>query len=90
MRLNSMDSKGLALARQLENVDTPAACGVLLARVKLAQGDAAGALATLAEAEQFVQQHHFDHWVGEITAVRIQTYLAPGQSRSRRAISRTA
>jgi LuxR family transcriptional regulator, maltose regulon positive regulatory protein len=70
--------QGLALARQLENVDTPAACDVLLARVKLAQGDAAGALAKLAEAEQFVQQRHFEHWVGEITAVRIQTFLNQG------------
>jgi LuxR family maltose regulon positive regulatory protein len=66
------------LARQLENVDTPAACGVLLARVKLAQGEAAGALTMLAEAEQFVQQYHFDQWIGEITAVRIQTYLNQG------------
>jgi LuxR family maltose regulon positive regulatory protein len=71
-------AQGLALARQLENVDTPAACGVLLARVKLAQGDAAGALATLAGADQFVQQHHFDHWLGAITAVRIQTFLHQG------------
>jgi LuxR family maltose regulon positive regulatory protein len=70
--------QGLALARQLENVDTPAACGVLLARVKLAQGDTAGARARLAEAEQFVRQHHFDHWVGEITAVRIQMFLHQG------------
>jgi LuxR family maltose regulon positive regulatory protein len=70
--------QGLALARQLENVDTPAACGVLLARVKLAQGDAAGALAALAEAGQFVQQHHFDHWLGAITAVRIQILLHQG------------
>ena len=70
--------QGLALARQLENVDTPAACGVLLARVKLAQGDAAGALATLAESDQFVQHHHFDHWVGAVTAVRIQTFLYQG------------
>ena len=71
--------QGLALAHQLENVDTPAACGVLLARVKLAQGDAAGALTMLAEAEQFVQQHHFDHWLGEITAVRIQIFLNQGK-----------
>lgn len=70
--------QGLALARQLENVDTPAACGVLLARVKLAQGDVAGALATLAEADQFVRQHHFEHWVGAVTAVRIQTLLHQG------------
>ena len=70
--------QGLDLARQLENVDTPAACGVLLARVKLAQGDTAGALTALAEADQFVQQHHFDQWVGAVTAVRIQTFLHQG------------
>jgi LuxR family transcriptional regulator, maltose regulon positive regulatory protein len=70
--------QGLALAQPLENVDTPAACGILLARVKLAQGNAAGALTTLDEAEQFVQQHHFEHWLGEITAVRIQTHLHQG------------
>lgn len=70
--------QGLALARQLENVDTPAACGLLLARVKLAQGDAEAASALLTEAEQFVQQHHFDHWLGEITTMRIQTLLHQG------------
>jgi LuxR family maltose regulon positive regulatory protein len=70
--------QGLALARQLQNVDTPAACGVLLARVKLAQGDTAEALTTLAETDQFVQQHHFGHWAGEITAVRIQALLHQG------------
>ena len=70
--------QGLALARQLENVDTPAACGLLLARVKLAQGDAAAAATLLAEAEQFVQQQHFDHWLGEISAVRIQALLHQG------------
>jgi LuxR family maltose regulon positive regulatory protein len=59
-------------------VDTPAACGVLLARVQLAQGNAAGAMTTLAETEQFAQQHDFDQWLGEITAVRIQTYLHQG------------
>lgn len=67
--------QGFVLARQLENVDTPAACGILLARVKLAQGDVAGALATLAEADRFVQQYHFDHWLESITAVRIQLLL---------------
>jgi LuxR family maltose regulon positive regulatory protein len=70
--------QGLALAQQLDNVDTPAACGVLLARVQLAQGNAAGALATLEEMEQFVQQHHFGQWLGEIMSVRIQAYLHQG------------
>ena len=32
-------------------------------------------MAALAEADQFVQEHHFEHWVGEITAVRIQIFL---------------
>ncbi|MCA9969341.1 MAG: hypothetical protein KC425_03950 [Anaerolineales bacterium] len=70
--------QGLALAGQLQNVDTPAACGVLLARVKLAQEDTAGALTTLAAAEQFARQQHFGHWIGEITAVRIQICLQQG------------
>ncbi|MCB8943071.1 MAG: LuxR family transcriptional regulator [Ardenticatenaceae bacterium] len=70
--------QGLALARQLENVDTPATCGILLARVQLAQGDAAAALATLAEAEQFVQQKHFEHQLGGITAVRTQIHRQQG------------
>jgi LuxR family transcriptional regulator, maltose regulon positive regulatory protein len=67
--------QGLALAQQLENVDTPAACGVLLARVQLAQGDAAAALTTLAEAEQFVQQYHFSHQMGAITAALIDQHI---------------
>ncbi|MCB0033592.1 MAG: tetratricopeptide repeat protein, partial [Anaerolineales bacterium] len=70
--------QGLELARQLENVDTPAACGVLLARVKVAQGDTAGALALLEEAAQFVQTRDFGHWNGEIAAVRIHIYLQQG------------
>jgi LuxR family maltose regulon positive regulatory protein len=70
--------QGLALAHQLENVDTPAACGVLLACVQLARGDPSGALAALSEAEQFAQGHHFGHWDGEITAVRIRILLHQG------------
>ena len=70
--------QGLALARQLENVDTPVACDVLLARVQLACGDAAEALTTLTEADQFVQQHQFGHWAGEITDIRIQVLLHQG------------
>jgi LuxR family maltose regulon positive regulatory protein len=70
--------QGLALAQQLQNVDTPAACGVLLARVKLAYGDAAAALTALTETDQFVQQHHFGHWAEEIMAVRIQALLQQG------------
>ncbi|MCB0013521.1 MAG: hypothetical protein KDE34_16525, partial [Anaerolineales bacterium] len=70
--------QALELAGQLENVDTPAACNLLLARVRLAQGDTAGALTKLAEAERFVQARGFTHWDGEITAMRVQIYLQQG------------
>lgn len=70
--------EGLALALQLENVDTPTACGVVLARVELARGDSAGALALLAEAEQFAQQRQFEQWAGVIADIRSRVLLRQG------------
>jgi len=70
--------QSLNLARHLKNSDTPAACGVLLARLKLAQGDVESAGAQLAEAEQFVQRHKFEHWLPEIISVRVQMLLQQG------------
>src|SRR2546428_5817679 len=66
------------LAMQMENVDTPAACWVLLAGVKLVQGDVASATALLAKAEQFVRQHNFVHWMPEVAAVQVLTLLHQG------------
>jgi LuxR family maltose regulon positive regulatory protein len=66
------------LAMQMENVDTPAACGVFLARLKLARGDVASATALLAKAEQFVRQHNFVHWMPEVAAVQVLTLLHQG------------
>jgi LuxR family maltose regulon positive regulatory protein len=66
------------LAGELENVDTPAAAGILLARLRLAQGDGAAAQALLAETEQFIRTHQFDHWLEELTEVRIQAALQAG------------
>jgi LuxR family maltose regulon positive regulatory protein len=66
------------LAAQIEGVDTPAACGVFLARLKLAQGDLVGASAYLAEAEQFVRQHNFVHLMPEIAAAQVLTLLHQG------------
>ncbi len=43
--------QSLQLARQIENIDRFVACEVFLARLKLAQGDVAGAAAMLAQAE---------------------------------------
>ncbi len=70
--------QGFQLAMQMENVDTPAACRVLLARLKLARGDAASATELLAKAEQFVRQYHFVHWIPEIAAVQVFTLLHQG------------
>src|SRR6266568_4150206 len=66
------------LAMQMEGVDTPAACGGLLARLKLARGDVASATALLAKAEQFVRQHNFVHWMPEVAAVQVLKLLHQG------------
>jgi len=70
--------KSFQLAMQMVSVDTPAACGVLLARLKLAQGDVASATALLAKAEQFARQHNFVHWMPEVAAVQVLTFLHQG------------
>jgi LuxR family maltose regulon positive regulatory protein len=66
------------LAEQIEGVDTPAACGVFLARLKLAQGDVTGAAALLTEADQFVHQHNFMHLMSEVAAVQVLALLRQG------------
>ncbi len=68
----------LPLAQQMENVDTPAACGLLLARLKLAQRDVIGASAALAETEAFVAQHHFEHWRPALAAGQVLVWLRQG------------
>ncbi len=68
----------LQLARQMENVDTPATCEVFLVRLKLAQGDVAGAATVLAEADQFLRQHNFAHRRAEVAAARVLVLLRQG------------
>jgi LuxR family maltose regulon positive regulatory protein len=70
--------QSLQLARQMENIDTPAACGVFLARLQLAQGDLPGATATLAEAEQFARQHNFVYWMPKVAAAQVLILLRQG------------
>jgi LuxR family maltose regulon positive regulatory protein len=66
------------LARQIEGIDTFADCGVLLARLKLVQGDVAGAAAILAQADQFVRQHNFVHRIPEVAAAQVISLLHQG------------
>jgi LuxR family maltose regulon positive regulatory protein len=51
---------------------------VLLARLALARGDAAGAAAILAEADQATRQHDFVLQAPEVAAARVLTFLRQG------------
>jgi LuxR family transcriptional regulator, maltose regulon positive regulatory protein len=73
------EQQSLQLAQQIENVSTPAACAMLLARMKLAQGDVDGAAAHLARAEQFVRQHNFLHLMPEVAAAQVVILLHQGK-----------
>jgi len=70
--------QSLQLARQIVNTDRSVACEVLLARLALARGDAAGAAAILAEADQAARQHDFVAQVPEVAAGRVLTFLRQG------------
>ncbi|MEZ4711271.1 MAG: LuxR C-terminal-related transcriptional regulator [Caldilineaceae bacterium] len=70
--------QSLPLAQQLPNVDTPASCWLLLARIQAAQGDWATALDSLTRAEAFVQQHNFGRRLAEVTAQRVEFLLQQG------------
>jgi LuxR family maltose regulon positive regulatory protein len=66
------------LARQIENTDRFVVCLRFLARLKLVQGDAAGAAILLAQAEQAAQQQGFAMQLPEIAAVRVLLFLQQG------------
>ena len=70
--------KSIQLARLIDKTDRVVACEVFLARLKLAQGDAAGAAAILVRAGQFARQHNFVYRMPEIAAARVLTLLHQG------------
>jgi LuxR family maltose regulon positive regulatory protein len=70
--------QSVQLARQLENTDRFIACEVFLARLKLAEGDTAGAAAMLAMAEQLVHQHNFVYRMPEVAAAKVLSLLQQG------------
>jgi LuxR family maltose regulon positive regulatory protein len=70
--------QSVQLARQLEDSDRVVACEVFLARLKLARGDVVGAVAILAEADQFVRQHDFVHRMPDVAAAQVLTLLHQG------------
>lgn len=70
--------QSVQLARQIENTDRRVAGEVLLARLKLAQGDVAGAAALVAQAGQFVRQQNFVLRMPEVAAAHVLTLLHQG------------
>ena len=71
--------QALQLARQFDSViDRFVICEVFLARLKLVQGDVAGAAAMLAGTEQSVRQNNFVHRIPEVAAAQVLVLLRQG------------
>jgi LuxR family maltose regulon positive regulatory protein len=71
--------QSLQLARQYDRViDRFIFSEVFLARLKLVQGDVAGAAAMLAETEQSVRQNNFVHRIPEVAAAQVNVLLHQG------------
>ena len=68
----------MRLARQIESTDRVVACAVVLARLRLARGDVAGAEAALAEAARLARQHGFANQAPEVAAAQVLTLLRRG------------
>jgi LuxR family maltose regulon positive regulatory protein len=70
--------QSIVLGQQIDGIDTPLAGAVLLARLKLAQGDATGAAALLTNAEQEARQQSFVQQLAAIAAVQVRMLLRQG------------
>jgi len=70
---------GVQLAKQADDTDGWIAGDVLLARLHLAQGDVAGAVARLSEARQIAHQHNNVRRLREIAAAQVLILLCQGQ-----------
>jgi LuxR family transcriptional regulator, maltose regulon positive regulatory protein len=65
----------IQLTHHLTNIDTYAACEVLLSSLKLAQGDIAGAAADLDQAEVFAREHNFMFRMPDIAGAQVRALL---------------
>ena len=69
----------LHLARQYDRaIDRFVLCEVVLARLKLAQGDVAGAAALLTEASHSARQHDFVYSIPDVAAAQVLLLLRQG------------
>ncbi|MFC5471800.1 LuxR C-terminal-related transcriptional regulator [Cohnella suwonensis] len=72
--------KSVQLARMLENTDRFVACELMLARIRLARGDEAGAAAIVAEAGRFARRHGYLHQLPDIAAAEVAALIRRGDS----------
>ena len=70
--------QSVQVARQIENIDRVIAGEVVLARLKLAREDVAGAAALLAEADWFARQQNSVHRLPEVAAAQVLLLLRQG------------
>ena len=70
--------QSLRLAQTIENSDRSVAAEVFLARLRLAQGDRAGAVALLTRAEQAARQHGYTQQMAEAAAEQLLMHLRQG------------
>ena len=66
------------LTRQMGSVDSFVSYDVVLARLKLARGDVADAVAILTKAEEFVRQNSFEFRMPDVAAAQVLTLLRQG------------
>ncbi len=78
----------LQIARWIDGVDTPAACWVFSAQLRLAEGDVVGASAILSEAEAFVNRHEYRHRMAEVAIAQVRTLLLQGELETAARVSR--
>lgn len=71
-------NESVQLAKQLEKTDSFVSCEVMMARVKFAQGDLAGAFAIIERASLFVREHGFINQMPEIVTVQVRMLLHRG------------
>ena len=70
--------QSLHLARRIENTDRTVATAVVLARLRLAQGNEADAAALVAEASHSAHQHHLVYRQPEVAAIYVLVLIRQG------------
>ena len=69
---------GRDLGQQIENVDTPVACFVLIAEVQMARGALDDAASSLADGVRYARQNNFEAMLPLVIAAQVRLFLLRG------------